>query len=77
MSKAAHLRGQLAYRSRKDVACPPERLAELRRDYQAARLADDLRTIVQTSGPFTPDQARELAGIIGGTTIGQAAPAAA
>lgn len=76
MSKAAHLKGQLAYRSRKDVACPPERLAELRRDYQAARLAEDLRSIVRKAGPFTPDQARELAGIIRGKTATQAAAAA-
>lgn len=63
---SAHIRAQLAYGSRRDVAYSPERLATLRRDYHAARLAESIRRMVKESGPFTPEQARELTSIISG-----------
>jgi hypothetical protein len=75
MNKAAHLKGQLAYGSRRDVAYPPERLASLRRDYQAARLAESIRSILRQSGPFTPEQASELTHIISGRPADRPSPA--
>lgn len=67
METAARIKAQLAYGSRRDVGYPPERLATLRRDYHAARLAENIRRVIRESGPFTPEQARSLAGIITGS----------
>ncbi|WP_087874118.1 hypothetical protein [Arthrobacter globiformis] len=73
METAIRLKGQLAYGSRRDVGYAPERLAALRRDYQAARLAESIRRIVQESGPFTTEQAEELTNIITGSAADTAA----
>lgn len=61
---AAKRKAQYAYGSRRDVGNPPERVAELRRNYHAARLAETIQTAIRESGPFTAEQTRELAEII-------------
>lgn len=72
METAAHIKAQLGYGSRRDVAYSPERLAELRRDYHAARLAESIRHVVKQSGPFTPEQTQELSHIITGIAAQEA-----
>lgn len=69
---AAHIKAQLAHGSRRGTRYPPERLAALRRDYHAARLAENIRRIVQEAGPFTAEQAEELNHIITGTNAQEA-----
>jgi hypothetical protein len=64
--RTARIKAQYAYGSRRDVGNPPERVAELRRDYHAARLAETIQAAIRESGPFTAEQIRELAGIITG-----------
>ena len=64
METAARIKAQLAYGSRQGSRYSTEHLATLRRDYHAARLAESIRRVVQESGPFTPEQSRELAGIL-------------
>jgi hypothetical protein len=64
--KTARIKAQYAYNSRRDSGCSPEALANLKRDYQAARLAENIRRVVEESGPFTPEQTQELAHIITG-----------
>lgn len=70
---AARIKAQLAYGSRRDAGYSQERLAELRRDYYAARLADDIRNTAQKSGPFTAEQSNELKHLITETTAPPAA----
>jgi hypothetical protein len=69
---AAHIKGQLAYGSRRDVRYPPERLPTLRRNYHAARLAERSRHIVTEAGPGTEDLAHELTHIMTGTKAQEA-----
>jgi hypothetical protein len=64
--RTARIKAQYAYNSRPDVGCPPDVLAGLKRDYHAARLAENIRRVVQEAGPFTAEQARELTRIITG-----------
>lgn len=66
--RTARIKAQYAYNSRRDSGCSPEALAGLKRDYQAARLAESIRRVVRESGPFTAEQARELTSIITGTS---------
>ncbi|WP_427130240.1 hypothetical protein [Pseudarthrobacter sp. S9] len=73
MDTPAHIRARLAYGSRRDVQYPPEVLADLRRDYHAARLAENIRRVVKESGPFTAEQKMALACIITGAPMGVAA----
>lgn len=68
MQTAAHFKAQLAYGSRRDVRYPPERLAALRSEYRAARLAESIQRSVSESGPFTAEQAQNLTRIITATT---------
>lgn len=72
METASRIKAQLAYGSRRDVRYPPERLATLRREYYAARLAENIRRAVKQAGPFTLEQAQELSNIITGTTAQEA-----
>lgn len=71
MPTAAHFKAQLAYGSRRDVRYPPERLAALRSEYRAARLAESIRRLVNESGPFTAEQAQNLTKIITTTSTNQ------
>lgn len=68
MATAAHYKAQLAYGSRRDVQYPPERMAELRRDYNAARLAENIRNAIRDAGPLSAEQADELKHLITQTT---------
>lgn len=72
MATAAHLKAQLAYGSRRDVQYPPERLAQLRRDYQAAHLAENIRGAITAAGCLTAEQAKELKHLITETTAEEA-----
>jgi len=65
---AARRKALYAYGSRKDVGNSAERVAELRRDYHAARLAETIQSVISESGPFTAEQSRELAGLLTGST---------
>jgi hypothetical protein len=66
--KAANLKAQLAYGSRRDVSYPQDRLEQLRRDYYAARGAENATKAIRDAGPLTPEQAQELTQIINETT---------
>jgi hypothetical protein len=68
VATAAQYKAQLAYGSRRDVKYPPERLAELRREYHAARLAENARCAIKAAGPLSPEQAQELKHLITETT---------
>jgi hypothetical protein len=72
METAAHFKAQLAYGSRRDVSYPPERLAELRRDYRSARLAENIRNAIREAGPLTAAQAHDLTNLINETTAQEA-----
>jgi len=50
------MRGQLAVASRKDRNTSPERLAELKRDYAAAKIAEFVEREVRKAPPLTPEQ---------------------
>jgi hypothetical protein len=65
---AARRKAQYAYGSRRDVGNSPERVAELRREYHAARLAEIATKAIRAAGPLTPEQAQELTQIINETT---------
>lgn len=73
MATAANLKAQLAYGSRRDVQYPPERLAQLRRDYQAAHLAENIQRAIKAAGRLSAEQAKELKHLITETTTQEAA----
>lgn len=73
--ETSRLKAQVAYYSRHDIGCPPEKLQALRLAYQAARLGEHIRRVVNESGPLTTEQAQFLAKILTEST--QRAPGAA
>jgi hypothetical protein len=72
MATAAHYKAQLAYGSRRDVEYSPERLAQLRRDYHAARLAENVRRAIRAAGRISAEQANEFKHLITETTATEA-----
>lgn len=49
-------KAQLSAAHRKDRQVAPERLAELRRDYTAAKIAEYVEREVRKAPPLTPEQ---------------------
>ncbi len=72
MATAAHYKAQLAYGSRRDVQYPPERLAHLRRQYQAALLTENIKHAIRAAGRLSAEQAKELKNLITETTATEA-----
>lgn len=73
MKTSLHYRGKLAYMSRRDVNAPAEERAQVRSEYHAARLAEDIAKTVAKSPPFTQEQLQELYAALCGNSPGAAA----
>lgn len=65
---SSSLKGMLAYASRRDQHTAPERLAELKRDYAAARIAEFIEREVRKAPPLTPEQLARISRAMRGTS---------
>lgn len=59
---------KLAVASRKDRKVSPERLAELKRDYAAARIAEFVEREVRKAPPLTKEQLARISRAMRGTS---------
>lgn len=69
MASAAHYRARIAANSRRKSTASPHDLAELRRDYAAAKLAENLEKWIATAPPLTEEQKQRLASIVGAVPV--------
>lgn len=65
------IKGMLAYASRRDQHTPPERLAELKRDYAAAKIAEFVEREVRKAPPLTPEQLARISRAMRGSVAVQ------
>lgn len=59
-----HARAVLANRTREHGPSDPS-VAEARRDFKVAKLADQIRSVVESAPPLTDEQRRRLAALLG------------
>lgn len=68
-AQTAHMiQGKLAVASRKDRKVSPQRLADLRRDYAAARIAEFVEREVRKAPPLTAEQLARISKAMRGTS---------
>ncbi|NMR29932.1 hypothetical protein [Crystallibacter degradans] len=74
-SDIRQFRARLARAHRRDSGVTPEELGELKRDYAAAKMAEQIGRLVNDSPPLTRAQRDYLAGLIQAAPVeaGQAA----
>ncbi|WP_426979232.1 hypothetical protein ACQCSU_08110 [Pseudarthrobacter sp. O4] len=65
---AQMIHGKLAVASRKDRKTSPQRLAELKRDHTAAKIAEYVEREVRNAPPLTPEQLARISRAMRGTS---------